>query len=197
MQLFSLLYEMIGTFYYVLIFCNVIIESIEYHLLRSYNNCRNILWHRTIFYDVLRFWTVVRMANICLFASLKQLTWRLEPSPCSVLSSLSLPRFKLFNLFTPTPGRLGHNSSVIVFFWENKPGSWLPQNCLLPVFWLVRCSQLRPLIGQCHTEHLGTEHQRSHILPSSDVCCNNQLSLYPANKGSRFGSDDPDDPKCP
>ena len=117
------------------------------------------------FYDVLRFWTVVRMANICLFASLKQLTWRLQPSPCSVLSSLSLPRFKLFNLFTPTPGRLGHNSSVIVFFWENKPGSWLPQNCLLPVFWLVRCSQLRPLIGQCHTEHLGTEHQRSHILP--------------------------------
>ena len=43
MQLFPLLYEMIGTFYYVLIFCNVIIESIEYHLLRSYSNCRNIL----------------------------------------------------------------------------------------------------------------------------------------------------------
>jgi len=43
MQLFPLLYEMIGTFYYVLIFCNVIIESIEYHLFRSYNNCRNIL----------------------------------------------------------------------------------------------------------------------------------------------------------
>ena len=38
------------------------------------------------------------------------------PAQCSVLSSLSLPRFKLFNLFTPTPGRLGHNSSVIVFF---------------------------------------------------------------------------------
>ena len=121
---------------------------------------------------------------------LKQLTWRLQPSPCSALSALSLPRFKLFNLFTPTPGRLGHNSSVIVFFWENKPGSWLPQNCLLPVFWLVRSSQLRPLIGQCHTEHLGTEHQRSHILPSSDVCCNNQLSLYPTNKGSRFGCDE-------
>ena len=31
-------------------------------------------------------------------------------------SALSLPQFKLFNLFTPTPGRLGHNSSVIVFF---------------------------------------------------------------------------------
>ena len=189
MQLFSLLYEMIGTFYYVLIFCNVIIESIEYHLLRSYNNYRYILWHRTIF---MTFWDSELLWEWQIH--LKQLTWRLQPSPCSALSALSLPRFKLFNLFTPTPGRLGHNSSVIVFFWENKPGSWLPQNCLLPVFWLVRSSQPRPLIGQCHTEHLGTEHQRSHILPSSDVCCNNQLSLYPANKGSRLCSDDP---QCP
>ena len=37
------------------------------------------------------------------------------PAQCSQCS-LSLPQFKLFNLFTPTPGRLGHNSSVIVFF---------------------------------------------------------------------------------
>ena len=87
-------------------------------------------------------------------------TWRLQAKPLlsSELNAPSLPRYELFNLFTPTPGPLGHNSSVIVFFWENKPGSWLPQNCLLPVFWLVRCSQLWPLIGRCHPEHLSTEH---------------------------------------
>ena len=74
-----------------------------------------------------------------------------SPSPCSVP-----PRLSLFNLFTPTPGPLGHNSSVIVFFWENKPGSWLPQNCLLLVFWLVRWGQLWPLIG--HMPHWAPGH---------------------------------------
>ena len=151
---------MIWTSHHVLFFCNLISVFIEYHLLPSYNNCSNILWHRAIFYDVLRLGFVVRMANTrSLTSPLEQLpTWRLQAKPKSLLGAQCSvpPRLELFNLFTPTPGPLGHNSSVIVFFWENKPGSWLPQNCLLLVLWLVRWGQLRPLIG--HTPHCAPGH---------------------------------------
>ena len=180
---------MIWTSHHVLIFCNLISVFIEYHLLPSYNNCSNILWHRAIFYDVLRLGFVVRMANTrSLTSPLEQLpTWRPQAKPKSLLSAQCSvpPRLALFNLFTPTPGPLGHNSSVIVFFWENKPGSWLPQNCLLLVLWLVRWGQLWPLIG--HTAHLGTEHQRSHILPSR-VWCLLQQSTFSLSRQQRVTS---------
>ena len=67
-------------------------------------------------------------------------------------------------------------------------------------------SASRPLIGQVgqapasHWSHatlrtwaLSTNGPTS-CHPMSDVCCNNQLSLYPANKGSRLY---PHDLQCP
>ena len=96
------------------------------------------------------------------------------------------PRLELFNLFTPTPGPLGHNSSVIVFFWENKPGSWLPQNCLLLVFWLVRWGQLWPLIG--HMPHWAPGHWAPTVPHPAIVWCLLQQSTFSLSRQQRVTS---------